>query len=233
MGDGPENLPEDIKALQAALLATRAELASVRAQQSDDQALIRRGMAMLLDAAPDIQVVGQAADGLEAVQLAQQLRPDVVLMDLHMPRKSGALATREITASLPQTRVMVLTTFDSDELVFAQVLEYAKRTPLGEPVTFTFYEICQDLGWSINGRYYKQAEDCLSRLQASAMQFSSQRLGRLESVSLIRRFRILDRGKRTSRCQVEIGELRIKGGEVGHGCSLGSDSYDCCTIWHQ
>ena len=93
---------------------------------------------------------------------------------------------------------------DSDELVFAQVLEYAKRTPLGEPVTFTFYEICQDLGWSINGRYYKQAEDCLSRLQASAMQFSSQRLGRLESVSLIRRFRILDRGKRTSRCQVEI-----------------------------
>lgn len=95
--------------------------APIRVLVADDQALIRRGMAMLLDAAPDIQVVGQAADGLEAVQLAQQLRPDVVLMDLHMPRKSGALATREITASLPQTRVMVLTTFDSDELVFAAV----------------------------------------------------------------------------------------------------------------
>lgn len=95
--------------------------APIRVLVADDQALIRRGMAMLLDAAPDIQVVGQAADGLEAVQLAQQLRPDVVLMDLHMPRKSGALATREITASLPQTRVMVLTTFDSDELVFDAV----------------------------------------------------------------------------------------------------------------
>lgn len=93
---------------------------------------------------------------------------------------------------------------DDDELVFAQVLEYAKRTPLGEPVSFTFYELCQDLDWSINGRYYTRAEECLTRLQASAMQFSSQRIGRLESVSLIRRFRVLDRGKRTSRCQVEI-----------------------------
>ncbi|KGK67416.1 plasmid replication initiator TrfA [Xanthomonas citri] len=93
---------------------------------------------------------------------------------------------------------------DDDELVFAQALEYAKRTPLGEPVSFTFYELCQDLGWSINGRYYTKAEECLTRLQASAMQFSSKRIGRLESVSLIRRFRVLDRGKRTSRCQVEI-----------------------------
>jgi DNA-binding NarL/FixJ family response regulator len=93
----------------------------IRVLVADDQALIRRGMAMLLGAAADIQVVGQAADGQEAVQLAQQLRPDVVLMDLHMPRKSGVLATREITATLPQTRVMVLTTFDSDELVFDAV----------------------------------------------------------------------------------------------------------------
>lgn len=93
---------------------------------------------------------------------------------------------------------------DDDELVFAQVLEYAKRTPFGEPVSFTFYEICRDLDWSINGRYYAKAEECLTRLQASAMQFSSQRIGRLESVSMIQRFRVLDRGKRTSRCQVEI-----------------------------
>jgi DNA-binding NarL/FixJ family response regulator len=55
------------------------------------------------------------------VQMAQRLRPDVVLMDLHMPRKSGVLATREITGTLPRTRVMVLTTFDSDELVFNAV----------------------------------------------------------------------------------------------------------------
>jgi hypothetical protein len=93
---------------------------------------------------------------------------------------------------------------DTDELVFAQVLEYAKRAPLGKSVDFTFYELCQDIAWPINGRYYKRAEDCLTRLQASAMQFTSKRVGRLESVSLIRRFCVLDRGKNTSRCQVEI-----------------------------
>lgn len=93
----------------------------IRVLIADDQALIRRGMAMLLGAEADIVVVGQAADGVEAVELAQRLKPDVVLMDLHMPRKSGVLATREITAALPRTRVMVLTTFDRDELVFDAV----------------------------------------------------------------------------------------------------------------
>ena len=93
----------------------------IRVLIADDQALIRRGMAMLLDAAPDIEVVGQAADGVEAVELARRARPDVVLMDLHMPRKGGVLATREISAALPHTRVMVLTTFDRDDLVFDAV----------------------------------------------------------------------------------------------------------------
>jgi DNA-binding NarL/FixJ family response regulator len=93
----------------------------IRVLIADDQALIRRGMAMLLDAALDIEVVGQAADGIEAVELARRLLPDVVLMDLHMPRKGGVLATREISAALPHTRVMVLTTFDRDDLVFDAV----------------------------------------------------------------------------------------------------------------
>lgn len=93
----------------------------IRVLIADDQALIRRGMAMLLDAAPDIEVVGQAADGVEAVELARRLLPDVVLMDLHMPRKGGVLATREISAALPHTRVMVLTTFNRDDLVFDAV----------------------------------------------------------------------------------------------------------------
>jgi len=110
-------------------MSTTAEPSSSAAQAApkirvliaDDQALIRRGMAMLLDAAPDIEVVGQAADGVEAVELARRARPDVVLMDLHMPRKGGVLATREISAALPHTRVMVLTTFDRDDLVFDAV----------------------------------------------------------------------------------------------------------------
>ena len=95
--------------------------AAIRVLIADDQSLIRRGMSLILSAEADIEVVGQAADGIEAVDLALQLKPDVILMDLHMPRKGGVVATREITSQLPQTRVMVLTTFDTDEMVFDAV----------------------------------------------------------------------------------------------------------------
>jgi DNA-binding NarL/FixJ family response regulator len=87
----------------------------------DDQPLIRRGLAMMLATEPGIAVVGQAADGAEAVERALALRPDVVVMDLQMPRVSGVVATREITAQLPATRVVVLTTYDDDERVFEAI----------------------------------------------------------------------------------------------------------------
>jgi DNA-binding NarL/FixJ family response regulator len=87
----------------------------------DDQPVIRRGLALILGAAPDIEVVGQAADGGEAIEAAARLAPDVVVMDLQMPRVSGVVATREITARHPAMRVVVLTTYDDDELVFEAV----------------------------------------------------------------------------------------------------------------
>jgi DNA-binding NarL/FixJ family response regulator len=87
----------------------------------DDQPLIRRGLSMMLATEPGIEVVGQAADGIEAVAQALAHAPDVVVMDLQMPRASGVVATREITARLPATRVVVLTTYDDDELVFEAI----------------------------------------------------------------------------------------------------------------
>ncbi len=93
----------------------------IRVLVVDDQALIRRGMTLMLAAEADMDVVGQAADGVEAVELAERLRPDVVLMDLHMPRKGGVAATREITLALPRTHVLVLTTLDTEEMVFEAV----------------------------------------------------------------------------------------------------------------
>ena len=116
-----ENSPGAAHAAPSSSSTSASSGPRIRVLVVDDQVLIRRGMALLLDAAPDIEVVGQAADGVEAVALARQLLPDVVLMDLHMPRKGGVLATREISAALPNTRVMVLTTFDRDELVFDAV----------------------------------------------------------------------------------------------------------------
>ena len=93
----------------------------IRVLVADDQALIRRGMTLMLSVESDIEVVGQASDGVEAVEMAERLRPDVVLMDLHMPRKGGVAATREITLSLPHTHVLVLTTLDAEETVFEAV----------------------------------------------------------------------------------------------------------------
>jgi DNA-binding NarL/FixJ family response regulator len=95
--------------------------ANVRVLIAEDQALVRRGTSVLLSMEPDMEVVGQACDGIEAVTMARELRPDIVLMDLHMPRLGGVAATREITRDLPGTQVLVLTTLNDDETVFEAV----------------------------------------------------------------------------------------------------------------
>lgn len=85
---------------------------------ADDQPLIRAGLRVLLAETPDLELRGEAATGVEAVALAEEHRPDVVVMDLRMPEMDGIDATREITAQVPETRVLVLTTFDDDEYVY-------------------------------------------------------------------------------------------------------------------
>jgi DNA-binding NarL/FixJ family response regulator len=94
--------------------------APVRVLLADDQALVRSGFRVLLDADDDITVVGEAADGAEAVERARATRPDVVLMDIRMPRLDGIKATGQIvgTRGLEQVRVLFLTTYDTDAYVF-------------------------------------------------------------------------------------------------------------------
>lgn len=97
---------------------TSSDAEPIRILIAEDQQLIRRAFATILAMESDIHVVGQAADGAEALELARRHRPDIVLMDLQMPRLDGIQATRRILADLPATHVVVLTTFDTDTLVF-------------------------------------------------------------------------------------------------------------------
>jgi DNA-binding NarL/FixJ family response regulator len=91
---------------------------SIRILLADDQELVRTGFRMILKAEKGIEVIGEAGDGAEAVERAVQLRPDVVLMDIRMPVLDGLEATRRLASAAPDTRVLILTTFDLNEYVY-------------------------------------------------------------------------------------------------------------------
>ncbi|HEU4526805.1 MAG TPA: response regulator transcription factor [Actinomycetota bacterium] len=92
--------------------------APIRVLVADDQALMRTGFRMILDAQDDIEVVGEAIDGADAIRQFERLRPDVVVMDVRMPTMDGIEATRRLSAAEPPARVLILTTFDLDEYVY-------------------------------------------------------------------------------------------------------------------
>ncbi len=106
----------------------------------DDQTMFRDGLRVLLSSQRDFEIVGEAANGEEALRKAASLRPDVVLMDLRMPVLDGAAATRRLHASQPQCRVIVLTTFDEDEAVFDGLRAGATGYLLKDAPTDKLYE---------------------------------------------------------------------------------------------
>ncbi|WP_282089952.1 response regulator [Streptomyces tendae] len=99
-------------------MTTSSNSPVIRVLIADDQQMVRQGFTVLLNTQPDIEVIGQAMDGLDAVAKVAGLTPDVVLMDIRMPELGGIEATRRITGATPEIKVLVLTTFDLDEYVY-------------------------------------------------------------------------------------------------------------------
>ncbi|HEX9450379.1 MAG TPA: response regulator transcription factor [Burkholderiales bacterium] len=110
----------------ASVTGTRPETRRIRVLIAEDQSLVRRGLAAIINMEEDITVAGEAGDGEEAIEQWRRLRPDVVLMDLRMPRLEGVEAIKRIRAEDPRAGIIVLTTFDHDEDIYAGLRAGAK-----------------------------------------------------------------------------------------------------------
>lgn len=111
----------------------------------DDHALFRQGVKSLLDARPDIEVVGSASDGLEAIALARETMPQVVLMDVEMPRCSGLEATRQIKREFPHIQIVILTVVDDDDIVFEAIRSGAQGYLLKSLEAHQLYDMLDGL----------------------------------------------------------------------------------------
>lgn len=177
----------------------------------DDQALIRDGVAAILDAEPDLTVVGTAADGAEAVRLVTSLSPDVALMDIRMPGVDGIDATRRIVAAGVPTRILVLTTYGADDLVLAALRAGASGYLLKDTPRASLAAAVRSVAGG-EATLEKSVLDRLVRGQALAvdpgLSASLQRLSPRESEVL----RLVGRGESNSEIAHDlfIGESTVK-----------------------
>jgi NarL family two-component system response regulator LiaR len=118
----------------------------IRILIADDHQLVRQGLVALLSVKPGVEVIGQAADGVEAVELAHSLGPDIILLDLLMPHKSGIEATREIKADNPDARILIITSFAEDENVYqaikAGALGYLLKDSSPQELMQAIHDVC-------------------------------------------------------------------------------------------
>ena len=118
----------------------------IRILIADDHQLVRQGLIALLSVKPGVEVIGQAADGVETVELARSLGPDIILLDLLMPRKSGIEATREIKADNPDARILIITSFAEDENVYqaikAGALGYLLKDSSPQELMQAIHDVC-------------------------------------------------------------------------------------------
>ena len=140
----------------------------IRVLVVDDHAIVREGLRWLMATEPGLELVGEAADGVEAVEKARDLRPDVILMDLIMPRMDGIAATAAITSAQPETHVLVLTSFAEDEQVFPAIKAGALGYLLKDTSPHTLLRAIRDVHAGTPSMHPVVARKLLQELQRSS-----------------------------------------------------------------
>lgn len=147
-----------------------SENKSIRVLVVDDHAIIRKGIRAMLDIVPDIELAGEAENGLEAVKLEQELNPDVILMDLMMPEMDGIAAIKEIKKQRPAARILVLTNFAGEEMIFPAIKSGAVGYHLKDSSPETLIEAIRQVSQGVASLHPSIAKKVLDELHNSGRQ---------------------------------------------------------------
>ncbi len=183
----------------------------IRVAIADDQRLLREGLRIILEAAPDMSVVGEAEDGVEAVKLAQEEQPDVMLMDIRMPLRDGIAATEAIRKALPNVRVLLLTTYDTPELVIEGLRAGAAGYLLKDS---SAEELCNAVRTVARGQVLLQANSAAQLLAGltppAQPQSQAEKLGLTERERDVLRLIVVGRNNSEIASELYVSEATVK-----------------------
>jgi len=183
----------------------------IRVAIADDQRLLREGLRIILEAAPDIIVAGEAGDGVEAVKLAQEEQPDVMLMDIRMPLRDGIAATEAIRKALPDVRILLLTTYDTPELVIEGLRAGAAGYLLKDS---SAEELCAAVRTVARGQVLLQANSAAQLLAGltppAPSQSQAEKLGLTERERDVLRLIVFGRNNSEIASELYVSEATVK-----------------------
>jgi DNA-binding NarL/FixJ family response regulator len=183
----------------------------IRVAIADDQRLLREGLRIILEAAPDMIVVGEAENGVEAVKLAQEEQPEVMLMDIRMPLRDGIAATEAIRKALPNVRVLLLTTYDTPELVIEGLRAGAAGYLLKDS---SAEELCAAVRTVARGQVLLQANSAAQLLAGltppAPPQSQAEKLGLTERERDVLRLIVVGRNNSEIASELYVGEATVK-----------------------
>jgi len=187
----------------------------------DDHAVVRKGLCTLIDITDDMEVLGEAVDGAEAVEIARRLKPDVIIMDLIMPRKDGTTAISEIKAANPDAKILVLTSFDEDNNVFPAIKAGALGYLLKDSSADDLLQAIRDVNQGATSLHPTIARKVINELTAPQKQPSSENILTDREVEVLKCLaQGMSNQEVAQQLKIKEGTVRIHVGNILHKLQL-------------